>query len=102
MMEVSVDFSIRPEIQFLYSKFSSGVTLRELRSIAVLISSMANLKPPSRDEKRNQSKLLQWFIDYWGFVCPWLSLISLRDSDDRIIDSSRELKEKKIFSPPWQ
>jgi hypothetical protein len=98
MIATSTDFTRQPEVQFLYGKFSSGVTLRELRSIAIVVSSMAKLKPPSRDEKRNQNRLLQWFIDYWGFISPWLSIINLRDSDDRIIDSVRELREKRVFS----
>jgi hypothetical protein len=85
------------QFRFLCAKFSSGVTLKELRSIACIISSVSNLKPPSRDIKRSRGRLVRWFIDYWPIVYPWLAVTNLRDADDRSIDGSREFFESFQF-----
>jgi hypothetical protein len=42
-------------------------------------------------------RLLNWFNDYWGFLAPWLSMMALRDSENRSIDGLRELVEKGLF-----
>jgi hypothetical protein len=82
-----------PEFRFLCAKFSSGVTFRELRSIAALLAHMSGLAPPSRDVNRNRRLLVQWFIGRWQVLYPWLAVTHLRDSDGRVIDGSRQFFE---------
>jgi hypothetical protein len=83
----------RPEFQFMCAKFSTGVTLKELRSIAAVVAHLSGVKGPSRNVNRNRLLLLQWFMDYWRVLSPWLALTHLRDSDGRVIDGSREFFE---------
>jgi hypothetical protein len=82
------------EYQVLKTKFSSGVTLKELRSIAVVVSLMSGLLEPSREDKRSYVLMIKWFKDRWETVGPMLPFIHLRDANDRIIDSRRELIDK--------
>jgi hypothetical protein len=82
------------EFRILQVKFSSGVTLRELRSIASVLCQMAGIKPPSREENRHFPDLIKWFRQSWPVIAPWLPLISLRDERNRVVDGRRELFEK--------
>jgi hypothetical protein len=82
------------EFKFLRAKFSSGVCLRELRSIAVVLSQLTGLLEPNRDIKRSYVLLIKWFKDHWNQILPWLPLIQLRDGEDRPIDGRREISER--------
>jgi hypothetical protein len=92
-----------PEVQILQAKFSSGVRLRELRSIALVIVAIANLEPPGRDAKRQLGLMLDWFRQNWAVVACWLPFVNLRDERGRTIDGQREFMEatlKRIGGPP--
>jgi hypothetical protein len=82
------------EFHVLMRKFSSGITLRELSTVAELISAFADIQPPSRDAKRRFRLMIAWFRSKWAAVAPWLPFIHLRDEDNRVIDGVRELAEK--------
>jgi hypothetical protein len=84
------------EFRFLQMKFSTGVTLRELSSIAMIVSSFAAVQPPSRDAKRRFPSLLQWFRDSWSAIAPFLPFVQLLDEKGLAIDGRRELVEKNV------
>ena len=80
--------------EILQQKFSTGITIKELTSIAVIISNACpNLKLTkiTRETKRTFSSLIQWFIDNWDAVYPILSYITLYDDSGNEINSSAEL-----------
>jgi hypothetical protein len=83
------------EFRVLAARFSTGVTIRELVSVAEIVSSLARISPPSRDAKRNFGLMIRWFRSRWTSVGPWLPLISLCDEERCIIDGARELSDKK-------
>jgi hypothetical protein len=83
------------EFRVLAAKFSTGVTIRELASVAEIVSSLARISPPSRDAKRNFGLMIRWFRSRWTSVAAWLPFISLCDDDLRMIDGARELCDKK-------
>jgi hypothetical protein len=83
------------EFRVLMGKFSSGITLRELSTVAELISALADIQPPSRDAKRSFRLMIGWFRARWAAVSRWLPLVHLRDEEDRVIDGTRELAEKR-------
>jgi hypothetical protein len=82
------------EFRFLQSRFSTGVTLRELRSIATIVSLIGGLPAPSRNEKRGFRGLVSWFRKNWEGAIAVLPFVQLRDEDDVPIDGIRELHEK--------
>jgi hypothetical protein len=82
------------EFQVLRSKFSSGVTLKELRSIAIIVALVGRLPAPERNEKRSYSGLVNWFRKNWEGAVAVLPFIQLRDEEDVPIDGTRELHEK--------
>jgi hypothetical protein len=82
------------EFHVLMRKFSSGITIRELSTVAELLATLANILPPSRDAKRNFRLMIAWFRAKWASVAPWLPLVHLRDEYDRVIDGAREVAEK--------
>jgi hypothetical protein len=90
------------EFKFLRAKFSSGVCLRELRSIAVVLSQLTGLLEPNRDIKRSYVLLIKWFKNHWNQILPWLPLIQLRDGEDRPIDGRREISERGLGIFPLQ
>lgn len=78
----------------LIQKFSSGVTLRELTSIAIIICQInPEIKGPNRNEKRNYNLLINWFSANWEYLSPLLPLIELRDENNEVINGQRELNE---------
>ena len=82
------------EYRTLIQTFSSGVTLRELKSIALIICQISpKIKEPNRNEKRNYPLLIEWFSRNWDLVSPLLPFIKLRDENNEIIDGQRELNE---------
>jgi hypothetical protein len=82
------------EFRFLQAKFSSGVTIRELQSVAEICAGCAGILPPGREAKRSFRVLLQWFRDYWVRISPWLCVIELRDEKGLVIDGQREFMDK--------
>jgi hypothetical protein len=84
------------EYRFLQVKFSSGVTFSELKSIAALLASLAQITPPSRDEKRHYFKLIKWFRDSWAVITPFITVMELRDQFNVPIDSQREMVDKGV------
>jgi hypothetical protein len=81
-------------------KFSSGVTLKELISIAEIAAALAKIGGPSREAKRNFRLMVCWFKTHWSRLTPWLNLIHLRDRDMNIIDSGREVTETGKYTFP--
>lgn len=73
--------------------FSSGIRLKELASISIILSSIIKIQQPTRDERRSFPLLLNWFSLNWMLIEPLLPIINLRDSSDQIIDGRRELYE---------
>jgi hypothetical protein len=86
-----------PEIwRVLLAKFSTGVRLPELRSIAAILCVVADLPAPSRDANRSCVGMVQWFCADWGAVTPWLAWVELLDKDERVIDGNREMNDMGI------
>jgi hypothetical protein len=84
-------------LRALHTKFSTGVRLPELRSIAGIICHLTGIARPSRDTHRSYLLMVKWFAAHWADVAPWLSVVSLVDADDNRIDGDRELAEMRIF-----
>lgn len=82
--------------KLLLKKFSSGVTLPELFSIATVISSniLSGINKPGRNEQRSLPLLIKWYEKNWDLVYPILPFVQLRDKDDKIICERREFIEK--------
>jgi hypothetical protein len=72
------------------------VRLRELRSVAIIVSRLARLPDPSRDVKRSYVLIVKWFAHHWPVVRPWLAVVQLRDADDRLIDGHREMDDRGL------
>lgn len=90
------------EYRVLIQTFSSGARLKELASIAIIISKIIpDIKEPSRDEKRNFPLLIGWYHDNWELVYPILPFINLRDENNEIIDGKRELMDMKSNSKKY-
>jgi hypothetical protein len=85
------------ELRALSARFSSGVTFKELRSVAQIISECGGIGRPSRDALRSFRLLLAWFRQNWAAVVPWLALVQLRDNNDCVIDGTREILEKGLI-----
>jgi hypothetical protein len=86
-----------PEFRALQAKFSSGVSLKELRSIAAVIAMHARIRGPSRDANRSYGLMIIWFIAQWADVAPWLPFVELRDATGRPIDGRREAVERGLI-----
>jgi hypothetical protein len=78
-------------------KFGSGVRVRELLSIALVIAQFASLEPPSRREKRNCEKLVSWYRRNWTEVTAWFPVVHLLDTENRPIDGGREFVDKLLI-----
>jgi hypothetical protein len=74
----------------LTQHFSSGIRHRELISIAFLITEWFHVPKIPRDARRSYPMLVKWFQDHWTTIQPMLPLISIRDDENCLIDSSRE------------
>jgi hypothetical protein len=96
---VSVDDAISPklldgeEFHTLQARFSSGVRLRELGSIATVIAAIAGLPRPNRPTRTHYLLLLQWLRTNWAVVQVWLPFITLLDDRGVPIDQNRESVE---------
>jgi hypothetical protein len=78
----------------LHAKFSSGVRLPELRSLAFLISHLATIGGPDRSEQRTYPRIVNWFRKNWSAVLPWLAIVNLVDEHQAVVDGRRELYER--------
>jgi hypothetical protein len=83
------------ELRFLQARFSSGVTIRELLSIAHVCAVCAGVAPPGREAKRSLRALVKWFAESWTRISPWLAVVELRDEHGGVIDGTREFMEKR-------
>ena len=89
-------YQARPEWLILQQKFSTGITLPELRSIAFLLQQTLKLKKIPRDNKRSFEGLVSWFIREWKVIFPALDYIQLFDENLNEISFK---KEQSIASP---
>jgi hypothetical protein len=80
----------------LHLKFSTGLRLCELRSIALVVAQIAGIPPPPRSIRRLYSLLVSFFTDHWGAVLPILPILELLDGDHRPIHGRREMSERGI------
>jgi hypothetical protein len=76
--------------------FTTGVRLRELRAIAIVIANLTGLPLPDRNAKREFPFLMAWYRKYWCVIVPRLPLIQLRDEFDVPIDARREAAERTV------
>jgi hypothetical protein len=72
-----VDALASEEFRLLQVKFSSGVTLKELRSLAAIIVSFRPVAPPGGNAERHFPDMVKWFVDNWAQVSPWMPFIAL-------------------------
>jgi hypothetical protein len=84
------------EFQTLQFCFSSGVRLRELVSVALVIADLGEIAAPGRRAKRHFDLLMDWYRQNWAVVAVWLPYVQLRDANDLSIDSRREVSERKM------
>jgi hypothetical protein len=92
-----VDGELRSdEFRILQARFSSGLRLRELRSLALVFASIAEIAPPDRDTKRGYVPLIKYFRANWAVLSPFLPFVQLRDENDFPIDGRREGLERSM------
>lgn len=84
------DIYTSPVYQYLIFKFSSGVSHKELYSIAQIVSMNTQI-PLQRAHSRDFRVLVKWFSDNWEKVFPIVNIINLRDENNEIISLSREI-----------
>jgi hypothetical protein len=84
------------EFQVLQALFSSGVTLKELRSIGIIAATLTDIDPPPRAFKRTLPSMVQWFRVSWSSIGPILPFIQLRDANEVPIDGRREVLERGL------
>jgi hypothetical protein len=71
--------------------YGSGVTIKELSSLALVISLISKVPRPSRGARRTFGGLIEWYEVHWTAIEPLLPLIQLRDTSDSVIDGNREI-----------
>jgi hypothetical protein len=72
----------------------SGVSLRELASLADTFAALTPIPRPSRETRRQLRFLIEWFENSWAVIAPFVPLVHLRDERGRVIDGMRELRER--------
>jgi hypothetical protein len=85
------------EFQALQLRFSTGVRFTELKSIAVILSMLAQVKPPTREMNRSHVLLMQWYRDSWTDILPFFSAIQLCDHYGVPIDGQREIVDRRLM-----
>jgi hypothetical protein len=85
------------ELRALHLRFSTGVTIFELCSVAHVIAELAEIPPPSRPAKRTWASLVAWFRANWYSIAAFLPCVQLRDSHDRVVDGTREMCERGML-----
>jgi hypothetical protein len=61
------------------ARFGNNIKQPELRSIANVLASHANLKL-DRDATRRKSVLIKWFDEHWAQIEPYLDYVVLEDA----------------------
>lgn len=90
----SFSYKNSEEYRVLIQTFSSGATLKELCSIAIILTKInPEIKEPCRDAKRNFPLLMEWYHYNWCLIYPILPFIQLRDENKNVINGERELYE---------
>jgi hypothetical protein len=84
------------EFRALQARFSSGLRLGELRSLAVILSSLAGIMPPGRGTQRQYILLVRYIRKHWARIAPVLPLVQLKDENDMLIDGRREMVERSM------
>jgi hypothetical protein len=84
------------EFQALQLKFSTGVRLTELKSIAVILARLACIKPPTRGMNRSHVLLMEWYRDSWAEILPFFSAIQLCDQYGVPLDGHREIVDRRL------
>jgi hypothetical protein len=87
-----------PEYRYLQERFSSGVRLSELNSIAQVVAMLASVPPPSREVRRSGPQLIQWYQTHWCSLEPFLRVIQLRDERYIPIDGLRQHTESHLLN----
>ena len=77
----------------LKTKFSSGITHNELKSIAQVCCYFTKLSL-DRDATRDNRVLIKWFDENWDVLKDTVKKICLRDEKERPITLERETQEK--------
>lgn len=80
--------------QILVSKFSSGVTHSELKSIAQICCKFCKNLTLDRDASRDNRVLIKWFEENWSIIQTIINDIHLRDDNEKIINLEREQEKK--------
>lgn len=94
MVKSSFSYKNSEEYRILIQTFSSGATLKELCSIAIILTRInPEIKEPCRDAKRNFPLLMEWYHYNWCLIYPILPFIQLRDENMNVINGERELLE---------
>ena len=85
------DYTKCPQWLYLQSKFSTGVSLKELKSIATIIQLHLGLPPLTRNQKRSYPLLIKWFCINWDQIQPVLQYIYLFDDNLMEISSNSQI-----------
>jgi hypothetical protein len=94
---VAADEFAGDALRVLHAKFSTGVRLPELRSVAGIICHLGGIPRPSRDTHRSYPLMVKWFAENWSDVVPWLKVVNLVDAEEKPIDGNREMADMRIF-----
>ena len=86
------DYETSKVWDLLKTKFSSGITHNELKSIAQVCCYFSNLTL-DRDATRDNRVLIKWFDENWNVLKDIINKISLRDEHGRPITKERETAE---------
>ena len=72
--------------------FSSGVTHKELRSIAEVVAlHVPGLKKIEREEQRDKRVLKKWYYDNWDKIGDFLkNCVKAYDADNNVVDGNAE------------
>jgi hypothetical protein len=89
------------DITFLFGllqlQFSAGIRLSELRSIAIILATFAQLRLPDRETCRRWEGIMNWYKTHWTELMPLFPLTELRDQNEIPINAKREFIEKKLL-----
>jgi hypothetical protein len=83
----------------LIHQFSTGISHKELCSVAAVLSEHFQIQKVSRDACRSYPMLIKWFQDNWAEIKPLLPLVTILDSHDHVINHEREMEYRKHHCP---
>jgi hypothetical protein len=75
----------------LRQTFGRGITTNEIKSIAFIICDHCPPLKVDRDAQRDGRVLIKWFQENLNVVQPQLANVELRDEDELVIDSRRDI-----------